>query len=532
MFKVFLVDDEIVIREGIRNGFPWDESEFTLCGEAPDGEMAFPMIQDLKPDILITDIRMPFMDGLALSRRVVQALPWTNIIILSGYDDFEYAQEAISIGVKQYLLKPVTPRKLGETLQAMAVKIRLEREKQADTALLRDRLASSARFAKEQVVTQFLTGSNTPSLLEEASALGMPLSARHYLVMLLGEVPADEKWRLIGALHHLVESQGTSTFCTTALESPALLLLQLDDSSDGVDDLEERAYALAQALEHEAGKNNLKVPPIAIGSPVSRLSELPQALASARAILKSIQGLPPRIAGSLDVDLSSSAELMDGDILPLYEKLLYASQKDGAKIIEEYFGSLGDRAVQSLLVLNYILMDVLLAATRIIRQCGGDPAQVLPARLMQQAELLRLCQHPDKALAAGKEIITAALSYRDLNMASRYGETLRRAKAYIEKNFHRPDLSLHDVASHVALSNNHFCTVFSQGMGVTFTEYITGIRLDRAKHLLSSTSDRTSEIAFAVGYNDPHYFSYLFKKQLGLSPREFKKQFIPEGWQV
>ena len=94
MYKVFLVDDEIVIREGIRNSFPWEENGFTLVGEAPDGELALQTMQDVKPDILITDIRMPFMDGMQLCEAVSHTMPWVQIVILSGYDDFTYAQQA------------------------------------------------------------------------------------------------------------------------------------------------------------------------------------------------------------------------------------------------------------------------------------------------------------------------------------------------------------------------------------------------------------------------------------------------------
>ena len=116
MVKVFLVDDEIVIREGIRNSFPWEESGYTLVGEAPDGEIALPMIRDANPDILITDIRMPFMDGMQLCREVKRQMPWIGVVILSGYDDFTYARQAISLGVKEYLLKPVTAQELKEVL--------------------------------------------------------------------------------------------------------------------------------------------------------------------------------------------------------------------------------------------------------------------------------------------------------------------------------------------------------------------------------------------------------------------------------
>ena len=108
--KVFLVDDEIAIRENLRNSFPWEEKGYQLVGEAPDGEMALPMLRDLNADILLTDIRMPFMDGIKLCEEVQRTMPWVERIILSGYDDFSYAQKAISLGVKEYLLKPATGR--------------------------------------------------------------------------------------------------------------------------------------------------------------------------------------------------------------------------------------------------------------------------------------------------------------------------------------------------------------------------------------------------------------------------------------
>ena len=107
MLKVFLVEDERVIREGLRDNIPWEQYGYRFIGEASDGEMALPMIRKLKPDVLITDIKMPFMDGLSLSEIVKEEFPKTKIIIISGYDDFEYARGAILVGAEQYLLKPI-----------------------------------------------------------------------------------------------------------------------------------------------------------------------------------------------------------------------------------------------------------------------------------------------------------------------------------------------------------------------------------------------------------------------------------------
>lgn len=128
MIKVFLVEDETIIRQGIRNNIDWGAHGLELVGEAEDGEYAYPMILKSRPDILLTDVKMPFMDGLELSHLVRKELPGTKIIILSGYDEFEYAKEAIKIGISDYLLKPVTPAALIDALKKVAESIREERE--------------------------------------------------------------------------------------------------------------------------------------------------------------------------------------------------------------------------------------------------------------------------------------------------------------------------------------------------------------------------------------------------------------------
>ena len=128
VIKVFLVEDEILIRNGIKNSIEWEKEGYEFVGEASDGELALPIILKEKPDILITDIRMPFMDGLELSRLVKKELADIKILILSGYDEFEYAKEAIKIGVTEYLLKPISSASLLNTLKDVSAQIHLERE--------------------------------------------------------------------------------------------------------------------------------------------------------------------------------------------------------------------------------------------------------------------------------------------------------------------------------------------------------------------------------------------------------------------
>jgi two-component system response regulator YesN len=136
-YKVFLVEDEIVAREGIRDNVDWKSAGFEFSGEAPDGEIALPMIEAVRPDVIITDIKMPFMDGLQLSKIIREHMPRSKIIILSGHDEFEYAQAAVKIGVTEYLLKPVSSQDIQGSLQKLAAQLDQERKELEDIVHLR-----------------------------------------------------------------------------------------------------------------------------------------------------------------------------------------------------------------------------------------------------------------------------------------------------------------------------------------------------------------------------------------------------------
>ena len=158
MVKVYLVEDEIIIRQSIKNSIDWEKEGYEFVGDANDGELALPVILKEKPDILITDIRMPFMDGLELSRMVKAELPDIKIVILSGYDDFEYAKQAIKIGVAEYLLKPVSSAVLLEHLSEIAEKVRDEREDLALKKVYYQEMQENEELIKMKFLGELISG--------------------------------------------------------------------------------------------------------------------------------------------------------------------------------------------------------------------------------------------------------------------------------------------------------------------------------------------------------------------------------------
>jgi len=272
--KIYFVEDDAAIRESIIRNIKWEQYGYEFVGQAPDGEIAYSELKTLRPDVIITDLKMPFMDGLELSKLIRREMPETKIIVLTGYNDFESVQEALHIGVTRYLLKPVTPESLTEAITEMRDLILEEQEKQSH-------------------------------------------------------------------------------------------------------------------------------------------------------------------------------------------------RKQYLDAMEEMRGLIGNT-------------DVL------------------------------------------KELVKSATQLRNSAMNARYDSTVEKAKDFIRENFNSDDITLNKVAKTVNLSPTHFSTIFSKEAGKTFTEYLTEVRMEKAKELLLCSSKRSSEIAYEVGYHDPHYFSYVFKRIVGCSPREFR----------
>ena len=515
MMKVFLVDDEIAIRENLRNSFPWEANGFQLVGEASDGEMALPMIRDLNPDILLTDIRMPFMDGVQLCKEVKRAMPWVGIVILSGFDDFSYAQQAISLGVKEYLLKPITAQELGKALTRVAEQIAEERSAKESVENLR----RGSQFLREKLLSALFTDEGDrfedEQLMLQMRQMGVNLAANCYVVIDIAfPYREEERARARAALSDLAEATGGSVF-TCGMNHGARALVLGDNERDA----EERAYSFASSVVHLPQMEHCEDLLLSIGETVSDYYDIRRAMHSARHLRHVVagQGTGRRIIGVGEMN-DATTVLNSLELSPLYERLQYAPEGELDAILAEYTGSLPDSDGIDL-AMGYLRIAAVIAARRIVEDAGADPQQALDEELITRA----LRAEDADGLEPVRELLRSAIECRDRSGHGAGDTPVGRARVYLSKNFANPNLMLQDVAGEVGISQSHFSTVFAQETGITFTQYLTGLRIAKAKELLEATEMRSSEIAFQVGYNDAHYFSYLFKKHTGMTPSEYRK---------
>lgn len=524
-YKAFLVEDEIVTREGIRDNVDWRGSGFEFCGEAPDGELALPLLQAARPDVLITDIKMPFMDGLELCKIVRERMPWVKIVILSGHDEFEYAQKAINLGVTEYLLKPVTVQDLHHVLHRIAAQLDRERREQEHLEKLKSQVEENRAALRERLLLNLVMGAvSSAEAIERGHLLGLDLVADCYLVIVI-----RIELRSTADSFDYHEYQRAQQALTEPLEHHLDVLLIKKDVEELVlimkgpspEYLRERKDLLLQVIQHQAQITGCSVA-IGCGTAKHRITDVYQSFVEA---LIEAQGI-----GSRDtVPLSSNvgkAELLKINKSAVESYLRCGVKEDFPDFFDTFIRPLCEAALKSYLVKNYIVMDIALATAKFVADLGGDVDQVVPALDNMEAALAEITtvEHFRDKLQG---ILINALTYRDSQANNQHGLMLQQVHDYIDQHYMDANLSLNEVAAQVNLSPSHFSTVFSQETGQTFKEYLTEVRIRRAKELLRSTTLKSFEISYQIGYSDPHYFSYVFRKHTGLSPKEYRLQAQP-----
>ena len=250
MYSVFLVDDEHIILEGIRSKIDWDNSDFSFAGEASDGELALSMIQEVKPDILITDIKMPFMDGLELAKMVKKIQPWIKIIILSGHDEFDYAKRAISIGVEDYILKPFTHEELLASMKKAALNLDKERKQLSDLSQLKAKLESNQQLVKTKFLSDLVVGKvDSSTCIQKIEELNLDLISRFYKILISdiknsdGELESIEKCCSSLLAYTDKWNESVSFFMG---QNRFVSILRYNSEKE----IEDSAYSICEAIEH------------------------------------------------------------------------------------------------------------------------------------------------------------------------------------------------------------------------------------------------------------------------------------------
>lgn len=543
MLKTFLVEDEVVIREMIKKMIPWEQYGFELVGEAADGEMALPLILKKKPDLLITDIKMPFMDGLTLCKLVKKELPDIRIVILSGYDDFNYAKQAISIGVEDYLLKPITKNAFIERLEE--IHNRYEHEKTQREYYEKFRLEMQEyekNASRDFFETLVRADSDLAELYRRADKLNLDIVAEAYNILIFtpdtseGSCNTDDQcsdWEaeVQDKINNYFLNHPVAILFRHQVFSYAILIKGQKDTIEK--NTEECVKAIQDIMAQTEGRTDWF---IAVGKSADRLSMLGHSYRTAvRANsfrylydghILDYQSLETRKENPSDSCREDSVQLRNVNINALNPAILQKFLSSGLAeevedFVRDYINAIGQEPMGSLVFRNYVVLNVRFSVLSFLKKLGCDDSEISGQETDNIVE--ETGKSIETAVAYCEKMLRKAIALRDENAGNQNRSVLKRAVEFIDQNYMDEELSLNKAAHVANVSANHFSALFSQNMGQTFTEYLTGLRMSKAKELLRCTAMRSSEIAGEVGYKDAHYFSYLFKKTQGMTPSEYRK---------
>lgn len=516
MYKVFIVEDEHLIRDSLRKQVLQLSEKYPIAysGEAGDGEMALASILDLQPDIILTDIKMPFMDGLTFAKEARKLLPWTRIIFISGFDDFEYAKGAIQVQADEYLLKPFKSSELENTI-AKVVKLLDQQKQTIEPQSNSDALISGVK--KNHFLNGLFKGELLiASAIKEAESFQRSIIGKKFTVLLAtNQFNSDfeDYAHLSEYLTFLFGEDEALLF--SSVSSRFIKFLIFDNQREHV---LEKSYQIAHALIHELEQNSQDDLAVAIGPIVDRLSEIPDSFEKAREMLGTYGYF------RTEKIISYEDDMKEGELSPTHPfKMDLAKELSSLKPenIEDFVQKLSQEqgSFERTRMIRFFILTELNGLVK-KKQKTAAVAFLSDDSLTDLMSISSDAKKYDELL---RKMIHYLIEVNIHPSMSKYQSVIHHAVAFITTNYTDPDISLNMVAEELSLSPAHFSTIFSQSMGKTFIEYLTDQRIRLAKNLLKETNQKLSEIAFEIGYNDPNYFSFLFKKKQGISPKEYRQ---------
>ena len=543
MLKIFLAEDEVVVRETIKRMIPWEELGFELVGEAADGEMALPLLIRQQPDLLITDIKMPFMDGLTLARLAKKEIPGLKVVILSGYDDFNYAKQAIGIGVEDYLLKPITKNALIERLSEIRSRYEHEKTQKEYYEKFHREMQAYEKNSIRDFFEALVRGSmDMMEVYKRAEKLGLDIVAEAYNVLIF-TMNCDEDFSGQKEGYSSQEAESLELLEGFFAGHTSALLFRSNIFSYGVlikghrETIQENTRACVEEIKKILNrKDGGREWFLAVGRPVERLSQIQKSYHTASRAFSQRYLYDENVLFYDEMetmeqrgnatDAEDNAYLQKVDVNALNPAILQkflsnGLQEETENFVKDYFYAIGQEPMESLVFRNYVILNVRFSVLSFLKVLGCNTDEIEPED--NEEVLTESGKSMESAIAYAENVISRAITLRDQNSGNKNRSILKTAVDFIDSHYMEEDISLNTVANVANVSSNHFSALFSQNMGQTFIEYLTTLRMNKAKELLRCTGMRSSEIAGEIGYKDAHYFSYLFKKTQGMTPSDYRK---------
>lgn len=531
MYRLMLVDDEPEIRDGLLEIINWAQEGFQIVGVAENGLEALQIAETVTPDLVVTDIRMPFLDGLEMARRMRKTLPTVQFIVLSGYDEFEYARQAVQIQIKDYILKPISSEEFIEVLRRVKAHLDEDFAQRGNVRALQAHFRASLPILRELLLTSLLTGGvSAAEALESARQYGLPLACERYAVALLSIGSAETgdedllrnpdlmRFAVINIVSEVLESEAECQVFHFNRLVAVLFLLEGEETQPfaGIPALLDAAcQTVKRYLDCDLAAG--------VSNPCEQLGQLHHAAEQAQSALNQSALLGKnQVLAIADMEPDSANQLAAEEIAlrALSNAIKLGDTAEAEKQVHLLMEEVR-RSQATYRDFQVYLMEVLTTLVRTARDMGLDwPGQGEEAASPEAILRCRELEEADALLSALCRRLTENVQDSRTESGRRLAQ---RAAEYLQEHYMSSDISLEKVCRHLHISAAYFSTLFKREMKITLHQYLTELRMGKAMTLLTGSDLKTADIAAMVGMGEPSYFSYSFKKFFGISPSQARR---------
>jgi two-component system response regulator YesN len=536
MYKLLVVDDEFNIRDGLVHLVPWNTCDVVVSGEAENGLDALERAREIKPDLVISDISMDVMDGLEFIERLKQMYPEVKIIILSGYDDFDYAKRALQLKVSTYLLKPVSPAELIVTVKKLTMEIDQEKRLKERIINLESEMKINREVYLDRLLHDLTDGivCTEKELQERLSLLDIHMDSAQYCCLIASIDGYHEMKEQIGIVKIRLILQQTIQLLNDLITAEYNIWSYIGNDGHIIALLGSRpGYRFQKNLSNLLERFKMEMrrileitSTISIGSSYVSLCEISHSYLQALKALdyKVISG-PDSIIHIDDINIINN----DPFIYPHdKENLVLKSLSEGNEVqlrdaVSSFFTELENRNCKKH-HLRIAVMELFSVVTRKFMDLGLDIHKLIDQELL---DLYKILERFD-TVSEIRNWMTNLVVYFAGELRNKRQSTVKSVvtlvQDYITANYMNPDISLNSIAEHVYLNSAYLSKMYKKETGENYLEFLTRLRIDKAKYLLRTTHTRTSDVGNMVGYPNPQYFATIFRKNTGLTPVDFREK--------
>lgn len=533
MLKIMIVDDEFYFREALKISLPWSELGFDICGEAKNGKDALEKLEELDPDIVIVDINMPIMDGLEFAQNVRDLGNNCKMIILTGHSEFNYARQAVQLGVNNYILKPVNEDELKDSLLEIKKILENEAHVRIEVDYLKQQVKESKPLLKEKYLNELIQGNlikNNNETIKKMEYLNINVQSEYYQVITI-ELDYDED--LSDDDKQLWKFAVSNIACEILAEQFVLdICFDIDDriciivgrnTSESNCDFNSLLYNRLELIRAAVYKHLSFTITIGVGREKNELYDIHISYKESIVALKN----KLTIGKNKVISYNSVAESeIRGNFFTsehrsrLLMNMRIADEAEVEKLIKQIFSKIRREGIQHE-VFTVMCIEIIAVCMEFTVEVGLSIKDMLPNSQFNIIEEIQSRNSIDEIENWVLTIFIHTIEMVKKNRNSKASRLIEEVKKYIIENYHDSELTIDDIAKNLFVNYTHLCFIFKRDTGMTINEYLTEYRISKAKEFFDKGDVLVLDVAAKVGYADANYFAKCFKKFYGLAPSKY-----------